>query len=759
MDLFYLFIVLILIALAVVDLTVGVANDAVNFLNSAMGSKVSPRKVILAVASLGLIAGTLTSNGLMEVARSGVFHPELFTFHEVMMIFLTVMICDVIMLDLFNTFGMPTSTTVSLIFELLGAAVVVALYKIQTASSPETAGVLYEYINSARAMTLISAILISVVLALFFGTVVMFLSRLLFSFRYERSFKKFGALYAGICLTAIAYFAIFKGLKYSTIISKESLQWLTDHLKILLLASFFGFSILMAILQHLLKINILRIIVLAGTFALALAFAGSDLANFIGVTMAGIDSYAIASTHAAAGGNIDTLLMGELAKPVAVNPIYLMMSGSVMVLAIWFSKKARTVTDTEVNLGRQDEGFERFGSTPASRALVHSARMISKRMSNLFPERLNRFIDRRLQPVDHETENKASFDLIRATVNITVAALLISFATSMKLTLSTTYVTFMVAMGSSLADRAWGRESAVYRVTGVLTVITGWFLTAIVAFSAGAITALLLMWGGKIALAGLLIICVVSMIQSSQLHKKRELKKHENDVPANVIKKSIVAQCNEDVNSVFEQMSRIYSETIKSLATEDGKTLKKLQKEATELYQKEKDRKTNEMLPILMKLQEDAVDTGHYYVQVLDYLYEVSKSLMFITKSSYEYIENHHSGLSENQVADLEKLNEEVSDVYEGIVTMFRISNFADFERILAKRDNIFDIFVENIKSQIKRVRDKESSVRNSILFLDIVNETKTMLLQSRNMMRAQRLFLGHEEEMKKQKAGNPAEN
>ena len=750
MDILYLIIVLILIALAVVDLTVGVANDAVNFLNSAIGSKVSTRKVILAVASLGLVAGTLTSNGLMEVARSGVFHPELFTFHEVMMIFLTVMICDVIMLDLFNTFGMPTSTTVSLIFELLGAAVVVALYKIWTAP-PETVGMLHDYINSARAMTLISAILISVVLALFFGTVIMFLSRLLFSFRYEQSVKKFGAIYAGICLTAIAYFAIFKGLKYSTIISKESLQWLTDNLQMLLLASFFGFSILMAILQHLLKVNILKIIVLAGTFALVLAFAGSDLANFIGVTMAGIDSYEIASTHAAAGGNIDTLLMGELAKPVAVNPIYLMMAGSVMVLAIWFSKKARTVTDTEVNLGRQDEGFERFGSTPASRALVHSARMVSKRVTSIMPDSLNHFIDRRLQPSDHEIENKASFDLIRATVNITVAALLISFATSMKLTLSTTYVTFMVAMGSSLADRAWGRESAVYRVTGVLTVITGWFLTAIVAFSAGALTALLLMWGGKIALVVLLILCVLSLVQSSLLHKKRELKKHENDVPVNVIKKSIVEQCNEDVNTVFEQMSRIYSQTITSLATEDSKQLRKLQKEATDLYQKEKDRKTNEMLPTLMKLQEDAVDTGHYYVQVLDYLYEVSKSLMFITKSSYEYIENHHSGLSENQVADLERLNTEVSNVYKGIVTMFRTSNFDDFERILAKRDNIFDIFVENIKSQIKRVKDKESSVRNSILFLGIVNETKTMLLQSRNMMRAQRLFLGHEEEMKKQ--------
>jgi len=753
MGLLYLFIIIALVALAIVDLTVGVANDAVNFLNSAMGSKVATRKVILAVASIGLVAGTLTSNGLMEIARSGVFHPELFTFHEVMMIFLAVMICDVILLDLFNTFGMPTSTTVSLIFELLGAAVFVVMYKIWT-SPPETVGMLYEYINAARAMTLISAILVSVVLAFFFGSVIMFFSRLLFTFQYKRTFSRFGAIYAGLCLTAIAYFAIFKGLKYSTIISRESFQWLSDNIQMLLLASFVGFSILMVIFQHIFRINILKIIVLSGTFALALAFAGSDLANFIGVTMAGIDSYGIASAHAAAGGNIDTLMMGELAKPVTVDPRFLMMAGSIMVFAIWFSKKTQTVSQTEVNLARQEEGFERFGSTLASRSLVHSARRFSKRFSAFIPDRVNRFIDSRFKPSDEERENKASYDLIRATINITVAALLISTATSMKLTLSTTYVTFMVAMGSSLADKAWGRESAVYRITGVLTVISGWFLTAIVAFSAGAITALLLMWGGKFAIAGLLLLCVFSLVQSSLLHKRRKKKLNVGEVPAVIKKGSIVEQCNEDVNNVFEQMTRIYTQTINCLATEDLKNLKKLQKEAAVLYQIEKDRKNHEMLPTLMKMQEDAVDTGHYYVQVIDYLYEVSKSLIFVTKSSYEYIDNNHEGLSEKQVTDLEKLNEEVTGVYEGIIKMFRTSDFSEFERILAKRDNIFDLFVENIKSQIKRVKDKESSIRNSILFLDIVNETKTMLLQSRNMMRAQRLFLGYEEEKKKQQNG-----
>ena len=747
MELFYLFIVIVLVALAILNLSVGVANDAVNFLNSAVGSKVASRWVILTIASIGILIGVLTSSGMMEIARNGVFHPAMFSFHDVMMVFLAVMICNVLLLDIFNTFGMPTSTTVSLVFELLGAAVFVALYKIWT-SAPGTVGILGDYINSGGAMVLITAILASVVAAFVCGSVAMFISRLLFSFSYKRSFKKFGAMWCGLSLTAIAYFALFKGLKSSPLISEETMNWISNNLQFALLTCFVGFSILMAILQYILKINILKIIVLAGTGALALAFAGNDLVNFIGVSMAGISSYEFASAHAAAGGNIDTLLMSDLIKPVVANPVYLLIAGSVMSLALWLSKKARTVTETELNLSRQDEGIERFGSTPASRALVRSVRTFGKKVTDRIPDRINRFIDSRFKPSEDEEKNKASFDLIRASVNLTVAALLISTATSLKLPLSTTYVTFMVAMGSSLSDRAWGRESAVYRITGVLTVISGWFLTAVVAFSAAAIIALLLMWGGKIALAGLLILCVFTLIQSSLLHKRRKEKQPVADNTA-VVKKGIVEKCNEDVYRVFEQMSSIYTQTLTSLADEDNKKLKKLYQEAKELYLSEKNKKEYEMLPTLIKLQEDTVDTGHFYVQVLDYLYEVSKSLLAITKASFEHIDNNHQGLSEKQVADLENLNKEVSSVYTGIVKMLRTSDFSDFEHILAKRDSIFDLFVENIKLQIKRVKDKESSVRNSILYLNIVHETKTMLLQARNMMRAQQLFVGYEEKKK----------
>jgi hypothetical protein len=668
-----------------------------------------------------------------------------------MMIFLAVMICDVMLLDMFNTFGLPTSTTVSLIFELLGAAVFVALYKTWTLSSG-TVGLLTDYINSASALKLITGILASVVVAFIVGSVIMFLSRLLFSFRYKRTFRKYGAIWCGLSLTAIAYFALFKGLQSSPVISKETMAWITSNLQILLLAVFAGFSVLLAILQHLLKINILKIIVLAGTFALALAFAGNDLVNFIGVSMAGISSYELASAHIAAGGNIDALMMGDLAKPVVAQPLYLMIAGIIMVLSLCFSKKARTVTETEVNLGRQGEGIERFGSTPASRALVRSAMTLNKRFSAIIPDSVNRFIDSRFKLTNIKKKNKASFDLIRASVNLTVAALLISTATSLKLPLSTTYVTFMVAMGSSLSDRAWGRESAVYRITGVLTVIAGWFMTALIAFCVAAVVGLLLMWGGKIAIAGLLILCVFLLIQSSLLHKRRAKKHHDEELCLDVEKGSVADQCKEEVFNVFEQISRIYSQTLKGLAMEDRKKLKKLSKEAKELYEKEKERRSYEMLPTLDRLQEDAVDTGHYYVQVLDYLYEITKSLMFITKAGFEYIDNNHTGLSAKQVSDLEDLNKAVSMVFGSIVEMLRTSDFSNFEQILARRDTLFDLFADNIKSQIKRVKSHESSMRNSILYLDIVSETKTMMLQSRNMMRAQRLFLGYEEEKKKSK-------
>ena len=431
MDSMYLIIVGIMMVLAIAGLVVGVANDAVNFLNSALGSKVAPRYVIMIVASVGILVGAITSSGMMEVARSGVFHPEMFTFADVMMLFLSVMFMNVILLDVFNTLGLPTSTTVSLVFGLLGAAVSVSVFKIAN-SDLHTIADLASYINTGKAMAIISGILLSVAIAFVCGTVVMYVTRLIFSYRYQRKIKSVGAIWCGIAVTAISYFAIFKGLKGSSLMDPEVMAWMDTHILTLLLILFVGWSIVMAILA-MFKINILKITVLAGTLSLALAFAGNDLVNFIGVFVAGCDSYENVMINGS--GDVNTM-MGSLNGAVTTHPLILIISGVIMVLTLWFSKKSQTVADTEINLARQDAGAERFGSTSVSRAMVRCALNCNKTYEKYTPKRIQRFVASRFVPVYvPEGANKAPFDLIRATVNLTVASILISMATSLQLPL------------------------------------------------------------------------------------------------------------------------------------------------------------------------------------------------------------------------------------------------------------------------------------------------------------------------------------
>ncbi|MDD3079127.1 MAG: inorganic phosphate transporter [Paludibacter sp.] len=554
MDTFYIVIVLILLSLAALDLVVGVANDAVNFLNSSIGSKVAPLWVILTVASVGVLLGSLFSSGMMEIARSGVFYPGKFTFPDIMMLFLAVMITDVILLDVFNTLGLPTSTTVSMVFELLGAAVAVAMVNIWKTDT----GFLMDYINSGKALTIISGILISVVIAFGVGSIIMYFSRILFSFNYKRSFKYVGAIWGGIALTAISYFALFKGLKNSTLISKETIHFIQENLWVAMLYAWIFWTAFMALLQFVFKVNILKIIILAGTAALALAFAGNDLVNFIGVFMAGFSSFQIASDTIASGGTIENLTMDKLAQPVNVDWRFLAGAGVIMVLALWFNRKARTVTQTEVNLARQGEGIERFSSTPASRSLVRNALNIGKIVKKITPNSVSNFIENRFTPAIEADIPDASFDLIRASVNLTVSAILISVGTSLKLPLSTTYVTFMVAMGSSLADRAWGRESAVYRITGVLTVITGWFMTALIAFTIAAIVAFALMYGGIYAIVGLLLLVVVLFVQFMIIHKKREKAVDASEDAQLNSEHDIVIKCTQQIEDSVQKIIEIY---------------------------------------------------------------------------------------------------------------------------------------------------------------------------------------------------------
>ncbi|MEG1649704.1 MAG: inorganic phosphate transporter, partial [Rikenellaceae bacterium] len=721
--------------LAISDLVVGVSNDATNFLNSAIGSKAAPRYVIMTIATVGILLGSVFSSGMMEVARSGVFYPQMFTFADIMMVFLAVMFTDVILLDLFNTFGLPTSTTVSLVFELLGSAVAVAFVKIS--SSVDGSAHLAQYINSSKAMGIISGILVSVVVAFVCGSIIMYITRMIFSFSYKKSFRYLGSVWCGLALTAISYFVIFKGLKGTTLISVDQMDVLNQNVGLLVLSMIGVWTMLMVFVQFVLKVNILKVTVLAGTFSLALAFAGNDLVNFIGVFMAGFDSYNIAAQTGDMG-----MMMGDLTKPVVANTPILLFAGVVMGLTLWFSKKAQTVTDTEVNLARQDTGgTERFNSTQASRGLVRMAVNINKGFEHVVPNKVLSFINGRFQQDENnDKDDAASFDLIRATVNLTVASLLISMATSLKLPLSTTYVTFMVAMGSSLSDKAWGRESAVYRVTGVLTVISGWFLTAFIAFTVAFVVALALMYGQAYAVYGLAILCAYMLIQSNVSHKRRVKKEQENSAH-DYANEDIILTCEQEVCETMKKVISVYDGTLSGIFTEDRRLLRQMVKESEELYQTAHERKYA-IHPILAKLTNNYISNGHYYVQVVDYMNEVTKALVHITRPSFEHIDNNHTGFTAEQIADLKEIEDKVTVIYGMINHMLLTGDYTKIDQTLHLRDTLFEEFAQVIKRQISRIKTGDTSTRASMLYLDIISETKTMILQSRNLLKAQKHFV-----------------
>lgn len=733
MDPIYIIIVIILLGLAVLDLTVGVANDAVNFLNSSIGSKVAPMWVILTVASVGIILGTLFSSGMMEIARSGVFHPEMFTFKNIMMLFLAVMLTDVIMLDVFNSLGLPTSTSVSLVFELLGAGVAVALFSIWQ----NNGGNLIDYINSGKALAIISGIFVSVAIAFIAGSIIMYISRLIFSFSYKKSFKYLGALWCGFALTAMTYFIVFKGLKGSPFVATDFTNMIEANMAKTLLITFAGWTIIMGILQ-LCRVNILKVIVLVGTMALALAFAGNDLVNFIGAPLAGLDAFKNAKEVFAATGSIDNLYMDSLKGAVKVDVIPLLAAGVIMVLALWFSKKARTVTATEVNLSRQAAGLERFSSSPLSRAFVrwgvNSNRAIKKLFSQSFIDKINS----RFMLPEKNIKSGASFDLIRASVNLTIAAMLIALGTSLKLPLSTTYVTFMVAMGSSLADRAWGRESAVYRITGVLTVIGGWFITALVAFTVTGLVATALVWGGKIAVFGLVALIIFLLFKSSKFHKKR---KSAEVAKSQILEdeSGIVETSTTEVRESIKLMLDIYNRNIKGLKDENRNLLRQIAIKIDKLYKKYKDKRTYEVVPTIQAISLKELDIEQEYVQIVDYTYEITKALRVITSDSLMYIENNHKGFNDDQEADLEKLSNHVIKLYETFIRKMNEKDYSKFSVISELRDEILEICANLTKKQIKRVKMQESGTRNSILFMTILNETKNIALQSVNLMKSQR--------------------
>ena len=725
----YTVIVGILGILAVSGLFVGVTNDAVNFLNSAIGSKAASMKIILTVASVGIIIGVVTSSGMMEVARSGMFNPGLFTFHEVMMLYLGVMFANVILLDLYNSWGLPTSTTVSLIFCLLGAAIAVSIYKIS--NDPEQ-GVssLGHYINTSRAMGIVSAILLSVVIAFTCGTLVMYVSRMIFSFRYTALFRRYGSLWCGASLTAIVYFAVFKGLK-SILADHAFIQLIDNHLPSAIAICWVVCSLLLFFIQRF-KVNILRITILSGTFALALAFAGNDLVNFIGVPVAGFDAYTIARE---AG---DTqMLMGALNENVPANFLILLTAGILMILTLWTSKKAMHVSETELSLSAQDDaGQQQYGSSVFSRTIVRAALNVSAGIERVVPKHLRESISRRFEYEDVE-HSGAPYDMIRATVNLTTSALLIAMATSLKLPLSTTYVCFMVAMGSSLADRAWGRETAVYRISGVMTVVAGWFVTALGGFIIAYVVGLALVYGGTVMLILLTVLAGYMLVHSNFIKKTKSA-----ETTTAVTNENVVEEIATVVSSTINTATRIYDRTLLAVFKENRKVLRDLNRESSELYERMHERKYR-MMSTLRMLRESDLDTAQYYVQVVDYLNELTKALTHIVCPAYGHIDNNHEGLTREQTTDLIRVGDEVEAIYRRINAMLTTNDFGDIDLVLSMRDRLFETISDAIKSELRRFNTSgKGSTKASMLYLTILNETRTMVLQLRNLLKAQRHFL-----------------
>ena len=731
----YTVIVGILGILAISGLFVGVTNDAVNFLNSAIGSKAASMRVILLVATAGILIGVITSSGMMEVARNGMFDPGLFTFHEVMMLYLGVMFANIILLDLYNSWGLPTSTTVSLIFCLLGSAIAVSIYKI--AGDPaQGVSSLGQYINTSRAMGIVSAILLSVVIAFTCGTVVMYISRVIFSFRYTALFSRYGAIWCGASLTAIIYFAVFKGLK-TVLAGHDFIQTVDRHLAAAVLICWTACSVLLYVIQRF-RINILRITILSGTFALALAFAGNDLVNFIGVPMASYDALQIARD---AGS--ESIMMDGLANPARANFLILLASGLIMVLTLFFSKKSRHVAETELSLASQHEESERFGSTYVSRSLVRATLLLNNLWSGMIPARVQKAIDRRFEPLPAEERTTAQYDMIRAVVNLTAASILIAIGTSYKLPLSTTYVVFMVAMGSSLADRSWGRDSAVYRITGVMAVISGWFITALGGFLIALATTALLLWGGWIAVAALTVLCAWLLIRSHRkTPEEKEAEAARQPLDDAGTPDEVMHACIGEVCTTMQEVTRIYNRTLVAVFKENRKVLKEMVQTSDKLFTEARDRKYG-IVTTLRRLQECDINTGHFYVQVTDYLSEVTKALIHITRPAFEHIDNNHKGLSKEQIVDLMRVNDEVEAIFDKINDMLSSENFADLDLVLEMRDRLFDTIVGAIKNQLRRIHeDPSGSTRASVLYLTILNETKTMVLQARNLLKSQRYFL-----------------
>lgn len=748
METFYLFLIIFLFVLAVFDLSVGVSNDAVNFMNSAIGSKAASFKVIMVIAAIGIFVGASLSNGMMDIARHGIYQPQHFYFSEIMCILLAVMLTDVVLLDIFNSLGMPTSTTVSLVFELLGGTVAISLIKIANSNGALQLG---DLLNTDKAFTVILAIFLSVAIAFFFGAIVQYISRLIFTFNYKKHMNYFIGLFGGLAATSILYFMLIKGLKESSFMEGDLKTMIYSNTDTIVWGALIFFTLLMQVL-HWLKVNVFKVVILLGTFALALAFAGNDLVNFIGVPLAGYSSY---MDLMAQGGTTttDTFLMESLLEPAKTPWYFLVGSGLVMVIALATSKKAQAVIKTSVDLARQSDGNENFGTSPVARVLVRTCNNASNTILSVVPLRVKDWIDSRFNNNEIILEDKASFDLVRASVNVVLSGLLIALGTSLKLPLSTTYVAFMVAMGSSLADRAWGRESAVYRITGVLSVIGGWFITAGAAFTICFLVALLIHVGGIAAMAAMVGLAIYMLIRNQILYKKKMKKEAMQEEVDSTISKLRETKDKREALSLFREHSRdelcdvlnfasdTFNRSVHGFMDENLRELRKVMSAIEEKKSYLKQVKRVGTLGVTQLEHDIAIDKGLYYYQGNDFASEIVFSIRRLTEPGKEHVDNHFSPLCEVQKEDFGKMTDEIVSFLNRSSVMIERNDYHRMDDLIAESVDLAAKLTLLKKEELKRIQGQSGSTKVSMVYLNMVQEAQNVVSFTANLLKVSRKF------------------
>lgn len=746
METIYLAIVVFLLCLAVFDLFVGVSNDAVNFLNSAIGAKVAKFRTVLIVASAGVAIGAVMSSGMMDVARHGIMQPANFSFYDVMTIFLAVMVTDVIVLDMFNTLGMPTSTTVSLVFELLGGTFVLAAIKI--AADPMLG--FADLLNTDKALSVIVAIFVSVAIAFFFGMIVQWLSRIVFTFNYKKHSRYSIALFGGIAFTALSYFIFLKGLGKSRFIAEDVRTWIDSNISLLLLYTFIGSTIMMQVL-HMLRVNVFKFIVLMGTFALAMAFAGNDLVNFIGVPLAGMDSFRDYMANSNGIGARD-FMMTSLMESAQTPSIYLLAAGVVMIVAMATSKKARNVIKTSVDLSRQDEGDEMFGSSRAARSIVRVTQDGNGWVMQYMPKSISRWIDSRFNKQEAELNDGAAFDVVRAAINLVLASMLITIGTNYKLPLSTTYVTFMVAMGSSLADRAWSRESAVFRVTGVISVIGGWFITAAVAFGACALVCLIMFYGGILAKILFMVLVVALLIKSNRKYANKEKEGEKEDVFRLMMRtrdpEIVLDLLMKHVSRTQSFMTRFaideFNNIIDGLENERTRTLRKVSNELSKEKDMLKKFRRQELLALKRVPTEIAIERNTWFHLGINSSEQYIYCLRRILEPIKEHVDNNFNPIPQVYINEFRPLRATINDLMQQTETQISTCRFEDYRDTLALADKCKDELSIVRKRHIDRITEMKDNnlLQVSLVYLNLLQESQQLLSNMRHQLRAAKKFM-----------------